>query len=470
MPQTINQIDWKSEMDKTILRYHSITSWVAIVFNLLFFATDLININEYWQPFLAFRASVSFVMLVVMLSYKKLKIPIELIGVLPVLLISIQNAYMWSVMDAEHLQKHTLAYMALFIGAGMLVLYRVYYSIFIIVSSIIANVIFFKINSSLTLDEIIVNGGLLTASVGIFSILLIRTRYSLTKKEIIARLSLEASNAALAQQKEIIETKNKEILDSINYAKRIQDALIPPPSVLKQVIPDSFCLFIPKDIVSGDFYWLQNLSFTPEKNEKLGENRLFFAVADCTGHGVSGAFVSIIGLKILNQAIKKRDINSPADILNYLNSEVYNTINLHTREDTVIRDGMDIALCSIHYPSLTLEYAGANNPVYIVRNKEIHEIKADKQPIGSYISDQSFTNKVYPLQKGDMVYVFSDGYADQFGGEKGKKFNYKQFKTLLEEISSTPIDEQKDTLLQAFSQWKGNLEQLDDVCIIGVRV
>ncbi|MDT8412430.1 MAG: SpoIIE family protein phosphatase [Vicingaceae bacterium] len=465
-----NSVNWQSEINKTILRYHTIALWVAVIFNMLFFVTDYFNIYEYWQEFLTFRVAVSFVCLVTVLFHEKIKIPIEVLGFVPVFLISIQNAYMWSVMDLEHLQKHAFAYIALFIGSGMFMFYHVYYSILIVVANIIANIIFFYYNSTLSLDEILVSGGLLTGAVAVFSILLIRMRYRLTKKEIVARLMLEKSKKQLEEQKAITEEKNKEIVDSINYAKRIQDALITPPSKLKKLLPESFVVFMPKDIVSGDFYWATEITTTKpnQPNEKL----VVFAVADCTGHGVSGAFMSIIGLKILNQSKIQPNINSPAEALNYLNDEVYSTINIHTDDENVIRDGMDIALCSLQLSesSARLQYAGANNSLYIIRNGELLETKADKQPIGAYETEKSFQNHEIELQKGDMVYLFSDGYADQFGGPKGKKFNYRQFKELLTEVSSLPVDEQKETLIDAHNAWKGSQEQLDDICIMGVRV
>ncbi len=473
-----NSVNWQSEINKTILRYHTIALWVAVIFNMLFFVTDYFNIYEYWQEFLTFRVAVSLVCLVTVLFHEKIKIPIEVLGFIPVFLISIQNAYMWSVMDLEHLQKHAFAYIALFIGSGMFMFYHVYYSILIVVANIIANIIFFYYNSTLSLDEILVNGGLLTGAVAVFSILLIRMRYRLTKKEIVARLMLEKSKKELEEQKAITEEKNKEIVDSINYAKRIQDALITPPAKLKKLLPESFVIYLPKDIVSGDFYWATEIMTTKasEPNEKM----VVFAVADCTGHGVSGAFMSIIGLKILNQSKIQPNINSPAEALNYLNDEVYSTINIHTDDENVIRDGMDISLCSISYKLgtsniksetvATLQYSGANNPLYIVRNGELLETKADKQPIGAYETENSFQNHEIELQKGDMVYLFSDGFADQFGGSKGKKFNYKQFKQLLKDVSNLPVDEQKETLIDAHKAWKGNQEQLDDICIMGVRV
>lgn len=481
-----NSVNWKSEMDSTILRYHTIALWVAVIFDMLFFVTDYFNIYEYWQEFLTFRTAVSLVCLFTVLFHKKLKIPYEVLGFIPVLLISIQNAYMWSVMDIEHLQKHAFAYIAMFIGSGMFMFYHVYYSITIVVANIIANIIFFHYNSSLTLDEILVNGGLLTGAVAVFSILLIRMRYRLTKKEIIARLMLEKSKKELEEQKAITEEKNKEIVDSINYAKRIQDALITPPTKLKKLLPQSFVIYLPKDIVSGDFYWATEITTTKanQPNEKL----VVFAVADCTGHGVSGAFMSIIGLKILNQSKIQPNVNSPAEALNYLNDELFKAINIHTEDDNVIRDGMDIALCSLrfdvsgsrltppqtsnmkHETTAVLQYAGANNSLYVVRNGVLLETKADKQPIGAYETDKSFQNHEIELQKGDMVYLFSDGFADQFGGPKGKKFNYKQFKQLLIDVSALPVDEQQKVLFENHNEWKGSQEQLDDICIMGVRI
>lgn len=455
-------ITWKSELDKTALKYHKITLWVAVVFNMLFFITDYINIYSFWEEFLTTRIVVSIICLITVLFHRQLKISTELMGVIPVLLIAVQNAYMWSVMDADHLQKHAFAYMALFIGSGMFVFYRMYYSILIVVVSLVANILFFSFNSSLSLEEIMVNGGFLTLSVAVFSILLIKTRYKLTKNELVARFELRAS-------KIIQEKKNKEVMDSINYAKRIQDALIPPIDVFKKILPNSFVLFKPKDIVSGDFYWISELSTTKDDSDE-NEKLVVFSVADCTGHGVPGAFMSLIGLKIFNQSIKQPTVNSPAQALDYLNNEVNKTINQHSDTDNIIRDGMDVALVSINFKTLMLYFSGAKNPVYIIRNKELHEIKGNKQPIGFSENHAPFVDHQYQLEKDDMVYVFSDGYADQFGGPKGKKLKYRPFKNKLIECSEKSIEEQEKALNQLFYDWKGDLEQLDDVCVIGVRI
>jgi serine phosphatase RsbU (regulator of sigma subunit) len=454
--------NWKSELNKTIVKYHTIALWVAVIFDLLFFVTDYFNIYDYWQEFLTFRASVALVCLITVLFHKRLNINRELMGVIPVLLISVQNAYMWSVMDVQQFQQHAFAYIALFIGSGMFMFYHVYYSVIIVGINLIANIIFLHFNSALTVDEMLVNGGLLTGAVAVFSILLIRMRYRLTKKEIVARHALE-------QSKHEVEEKNREIVDSINYAKRIQDALIPPKGVMERIIPNSFVIFKPKDIVSGDFYWVSNTNTTTNTTSDQ-DNLVLFSAADCTGHGVPGAFMSVIGLKLFNQSVKQAEVNSPAEALDFLNTEVFNTVNLHSDGENVIRDGMDVALCALNYSTLKLYFAGANNPVYIIRNKELHEIKGDKKPIGSYQSEEHFTNNEYQLEKGDMVYVFSDGYPDQFGGPKGKKLKYSVFKRLLTNNSHLEVEEQKKVLEDYFEEWRGELEQLDDVCVIGVRV
>ncbi|TXB65080.1 SpoIIE family protein phosphatase [Vicingus serpentipes] len=452
---------WQKEMDKTILRYHVIALWVAVVFDMLFYVTDYFNIPAYRKEFFIFRLCVSLICLATVLLYKKLKIARQIMGVIPVLLISVQNAYMWSVMDAEHLQKHTLAYMALFIGSGMFMFYHWYYSAFIVVINIVANIVFFYVNSNLTLDVILVNGGVLTLSTAIFSVLLIRMRYGLTKREIIARFELKKS-------KHQIEEKNKEITDSINYAKRIQMALIPPESVVKELMPNSFLIYKPKDIVSGDFYWATELTTTSSitDNEKL----IVFCVADCTGHGVPGAFMSLIGVKILNQSVKQKNVNSPAQALDYLNNQVFQTVNKHSDKDNIVRDGMDAVFCAINFKTLKLSYAGANNPIYIIRNGELIQIKADKQPIGSYEKQTPFTNHEFQLQKDDMVYGFTDGYVDQFGGDDGKKMKSKRFKEQLILCAKDDVDVQKEKLNRYFEEWKGVYEQLDDVCLIGIKI
>jgi len=270
----------------------------------------------------------------------------------------------------------------------------------------------------------------------------------------------------LEEQKEQLSSKNKEITDSINYAKRLQDALIPSIEKVKEIVPNSFVLFKPKDIVSGDFYWIKE-SETTFKN-KENTSIIIMSVADCTGHGVPGAFMSIIGLNIFNQTLKEKNVNNPAQALDYLNAQMYNRVNRNNK--SVIRDGMDLAFCAIDKESLKLTFSGAKNGLYIIRKSELIELKGDKQPIGYSEHAKAFTMQTFQLEKGDMIYASTDGYADQFGGERGKKFKYKPFKDLLIDISTKDVDVQEEILTDTFYNWKGNLEQLDDICIVGIRI
>ena len=271
------------------------------------------------------------------------------------------------------------------------------------------------------------------------------------------------SNEIISEQKReveekklLIEEKNKEITDSLKCAERIQNSLFPTNESIKQYLPESFILYKPKDIVSGDFYWVEKL-----------DNKILLAVVDCTGHGVPGAFVSVIGYTGLERTIKEFGLRKPAEILDKLNEIVENSFT-HTEED--VKEGMDIAICSLDIENKTLEYAGANNPVYIVREGELTEIKANKQPIGKFADRQPFTNHVFELESGDNIYVFSDGYADQFGGEKGKKYKYSAFRKMFVDNYQLSFAEQGKLLDNTFENWRGDFEQVDDVCVVGVRV
>ena len=258
----------------------------------------------------------------------------------------------------------------------------------------------------------------------------------------------------IEEQKGMVEEKNKEILDSINYAKRIQTAILPPPQLVRDYLKDSFILYKPKDIVAGDFYWMEQK-----------DNQVLFAAADCTGHGVPGAMVSVVCHNGLNRAVREYELDQPGEILDKTRDIV---VQEFEKSDEEVQDGMDIALCSIQ--GLNLKYAGAHNPLWIVRDGEIWETKANKQPIGKCDLPKPYTTHQINLQKGDTLYIFSDGYVDQFGGAKGKKLKAKAFKDLLLQIQHLSMSEQKDYLDQFFEDWKGDLEQIDDVCVIGLRV
>jgi len=361
-------------------------------------------------------------------------------------------------MDASELQKHTLAYIALFIGAGMLILWRVYYSIIIVVFSIIANIIFLGINSQLGIDEILVSGGLLTAAVMFFSITLIQTRYRLTKKEIIARLQLEDTNEELNKQKKIIEIKNESITDSIEYAKKIQEAILPSKVTIKEHIEDFFILYKPRDIVSGDFYWFAQV-----------ENKSIIAAIDCTGHGVPGAFMSMIGNSLLNKVVVNFKNTPPLEILFQLRKEVIKTLNQSTRSKR--QDGMDMALCVIDQENQVLEFAGANNSLLQLTKSEILEYKADRMPIGEYDNvEKPFTNHSVAYKKGETFYIYTDGYKDQFGGPKNKKIGNRGFINLIAENARLPLAQQEKVLSDYIGDWMNQEQQLDDILVIGFKL
>lgn len=291
----------------------------------------------------------------------------------------------------------------------------------------------------------------------IVSILLVVTlslfllnRFQLKQK---ANKLLEHQNIEITQQK-------KEITDSINYAKRIQESILPPDQHWKTLLPNSFIFYRPKDIVSGDFYWIE------QKNEFV-----CFAAVDCTGHGVPGALMSVVGFNLLTQAVNEVGLTEPAEILKHLDAGVTKTLR-QSEEGKGVKDGMDLSLCTLNTKTNELQYAGAFNSLYYIRNHKIFEIKADKFPIGINLDGivDNYTNHKIQLQKGDAVYLFSDGYADQFGGDKGKKFKYNQLKKLLSENYNKPIDTQKEIITNTFDNWKGNLEQVDDVVVIGLII
>jgi serine phosphatase RsbU (regulator of sigma subunit)/HAMP domain-containing protein len=270
----------------------------------------------------------------------------------------------------------------------------------------------------------------------------------------------------VVRQKEEIEGKNeeleilyKQVTDSIHYAKRIQEAILPPSALFSQLLPNSFVLYKPKDIVSGDFYWL----------DKKKDN-IYFAAVDCTGHGVPGAFMSIVGSNLLKDTVNNTDLYAPAEIMDKLNEGVVSTLHVGITEKQT-KDGMDMTLCALNYKTMELQYSAAFNPLYIVRDGKLIQHKADKFPVGAFIGEQQkFSNNSIKLEKGDMIYIFSDGYADQFGGPKGKKFMAGNFRNLLLEISKLPSDQQRVKLDQTVESWRGHLEQVDDILIIGVKI
>ena len=274
-----------------------------------------------------------------------------------------------------------------------------------------------------------------------------------------ANRELNRKNSEISQQKILVEHQNKEILDSINYAQKIQSAILPKEAEFRERFEDAFVMFRPKHIVSGDFYWIS------EKGRDI-----FYATADCTGHGVPGGFMSMLASSLLNEIVNESHIHEPAEVLNALRQRIIQALK-QKGEVGENKDGMDMSFCRFHRDTRTLTVAGANNAVWIARKGELEIIKADKFPVGISSGElRPFTQKETVLERGTMIYTFTDGYPDQFGGEKGKKFMYKQFQELLLSNHALSCEEQSRALEKGFRNWKGSLEQVDDICVIGVRV
>ncbi|HTB06816.1 MAG TPA: tetratricopeptide repeat protein [Bacteroidia bacterium] len=285
----------------------------------------------------------------------------------------------------------------------------------------------------------------------------------------------QKANEALAEKNKIIEEINKDIIDSINYAKRIQHAILTSDEYLAETLGEHFVLYKPRDVVSGDFYWCYS-----------NYNKVVFTVADCTGHGVPGALMSMIGNSLLNETVIENKITDAAQILNALRNNIVKTLQ-QKGQSFITRDGMDIALCVWDKEKKEIQYAGANNSLYLYRNNadglesnkklklygsSLYEVLPDKQPIG-YMEDKmdkSFSSYTMQLKKGDIIYIATDGYADQFGGEANKKFTKKKFRELLASIAEKPLPEQKEIMDRIIEQWKNTTTQTDDICLLGVKI
>lgn len=285
----------------------------------------------------------------------------------------------------------------------------------------------------------------------------------------IFKVEITGFQETISNQKKSLEIKNKEITESITYAKGIQEAILPSKQFLSQEFANGYVIYLPKDIVAGDFYWI----------EKMGET-LYFAAADCTGHGVPGAMVSVVCHGALQQALYEHKLTTPAVILEMTSKIVSETFSKSERE---VKDGMDIALCSWNMTAGLLEFAGANNPLWIISNSKdlssssqvitrdlngvfLHEIKGTKKPIGNSTLEIPFQNHSILLSKGDEVFLQTDGFADQFGGEKGKKYKYNKLKDFLLKNQYTT---RKTDLISEFDNWIGEIEQVDDICLVGFK-
>ena len=288
---------------------------------------------------------------------------------------------------------------------------------------------------------------------------------------------LKEQNQLISNQKNELELVYDELASSINYASKIQDSVLPPEDLLIKNLSEHFVLYIPKEKVSGDFYWWTEV-----------EDETIIVAADCTGHGVPGAFMSMLGMTFLREIIDKGKVTNPKVILEELRLEVIKGLRQQGLEGEQ-KDGLDIALISINHKKGTVHYSGANNPIYLVTSdkptleattykehsitgtsQQLYEFKPDKMPIGIHLNMDDFSLHEFKVSKGDIIYLFSDGYADQFGGNDGKKYRYSNFRKLLLENSSRSLGKQKEVIEEEFQKWRANYEQIDDVLVVGVRI
>ncbi len=276
---------------------------------------------------------------------------------------------------------------------------------------------------------------------------------------------IEQQNVEITHQRDEIITKNKAITDSINYAQKIQAAVLPSETILNQLTNEYFIIYKPKDIISGDFFWFSNSA-----------DKFILAAADCTGHGVPGAFMSMLGITLLNELVNHQQLDEAPEILNRLRESIKQALR-QEGQDNQQKDGMDISLCVIDKKMKNIQFAGANNPLYLFRKNESNaeveliEYKADRMPIGVYPKDKTpFTSQVIQIIPGDAIYLFSDGFASQFGGNDGSTFKSKKLKDLLASVQPLELPDQKEQIELAFNEWKGKFDQIDDVLLLGIRL
>ncbi|MBS1646253.1 MAG: SpoIIE family protein phosphatase [Bacteroidetes bacterium] len=458
----------QTEFKKTTERMHLVACWVAIATNAVWYFNDYVILPERWTLLFVLHFGMAAITTLAVLLRNQLGIGIYACAFLAASAISVQNAYLLSIVDITNLQKFTISYITFFAGVGMLLLWNLRLSLALILLTILSNIVFYMLNSPLPLGAFFLNGGLPTLTVAVFSVVTIHIRRKLTYKELKSRLELELSKEIIEEQKKEVECKNAEMTSSLRYAKRLQEALLPSKNVMEQVFEDRyFILYKPRDIVSGDFYWAREINTTIDREHQ--KKYFLMAVADCTGHGVPGAFMSLLGSNFLSQSAVEKNINSPAEALDFLNRKIINTLNQGQEKET-IRDGMDISFIALNFEEKKMIYAGANNAVYIVRKGELITLNPNKQAIGNMNQEVlPYSNTVVSLEKNDCIYLFTDGYADQFGGPKGKKLMRKQFENALISHSLDSMSKQKLAIEALFNEWKGSVEQTDDVCVIGIK-
>jgi serine phosphatase RsbU (regulator of sigma subunit) len=469
---------FKEQARKYAIMTFKIGGWLTPLWLIL----DYTMAPESFNLFLLFRFFGTLVLLGTAYLLERNKISINISYLIGYLTTLMYVSFMCSVVPKESLLTYILGYTMVVLVGNFFLLMKIISSLFYYLLSITILFVFNSIVQNHSNLDILNNGGYLFITLGAFGVGISYLHYLSEKKSIINRLRIQKSNEILKKQqkdlqiknteillqKHALENKNKEITDSINYAKRIQNALLSLENLQDtDKLPEHYIFFQPRDIVSGDFYW-----------EKLIGDYWYVCVADCTGHGVPGGFMSMLGISLFNNIVEHEN-QSPAQILD----DVRHSLLTYLRSDY---DGMDVSLCKINLNTYEIEWSGANNPLWIVKNPDTLsdistlsyydeflsgiELKPDKQPVGKHLIQKPFTNHKLKLNKGDEIILFTDGYADQFGGPRGKKFKYRNFKLLHKKIAQLSIQKQKHIIESAFLEWKGNYEQIDDICVMGIKI
>jgi len=459
--EEVTQEALRPEIEKASDRFNIRAAWVAVIFVPVFAITDYLNIPDGWVKIFVIRCSISIITLAMLLGRERWKLTSSHIAVIAFILISLQNAYTYMLVDELGVLQHSINYIALLIGAGMFLLWPWRYSVAMVLITFAATAFFFKLNGNIGLEFFLMHGGLLLIVVALFMIALIEFRYSLTVKELKAKLALQVSNDLLAKQKAITEQKNEDITDSIHYAKGIQTAILGSTRPLTEWFDEAFVFYEPKDILGGDFYWFH-------RNEQTGV--ITVIAADCTGHGVPAALMTVLGNSLLDEIVIQKGITSPDQILTELDQRIIETLGRNATASQRMHDGMDMSVLSIS--DREVRFAGANNPLLLIGSNGKQLVKGSKYPIGSeqYDGAKVFELHVFERVKGDRAYLFTDGFQDQFGGADGRKYMSRNFRDLLHALSDLPMMQQRVVLQKDFQEWKGDTEQTDDVLVVGIRL
>lgn len=451
------QRSWIEEKNKQAERYNGIGLWIALVLYPIWSVLDyLLAPNELFYSFFYARCICALVMLLFALTYLKWKFNTDWLAFPVVLTISADIAYKTNTVNDEIITPYMIQYCTLFVCAGMLHIWSLRNSILIAVYTISTMVFFKEYSGKHTYPQLLTNGGLIILTVLIVYVFLIETRLILMKKAFMANFNLNLAHEEVKQKNVIIEKKNLQIVDSINYGKRIQNAFLPNSFELKQAIGEHFIFYRPKNVVSGDFYWFA-------ENDK----KKFFAVADCTGHGVPGAFMSIIGASLLNQLVHENHIYDSNLILENLRIKIKQLLR---QESNDVRDGIEIGIIVLDNETKEVDYSGARINLWIVKNgSQIIEIEADKQAIGGfdYPNFNAYKSHKLPLEKGDVIFMTSDGYPDQFN-LLNKKIGKKKTKEICIESANLFPSQAGEKIISHFDNWKGNYDQIDDILIAGI--